>query len=176
MNLKCIVLSKSNSEDVIPYDILEKRLYCGHSVLSNSMRPHGLQHARLPRPSPSSGACWNSCPLSRWRYSVILSSVVHPLFSLPIEIFLSIRVVSNELTLCIRWPKYWASASASVLLMNIQDWVLQDDWFDLFAVQRTLKSLFQHHTFRKHNSLVLSLLYGPTLTSIYDYWKNHTFD
>ena len=50
------------------------------------------------------------------------------------------------------------------------------DWFDLLAVQGTLKSLLQHHKFKSISSLLLSLLYGPTLTSIHDYWKNHSFD
>ena len=69
----------------------------------------------------------------------------HPLL-LPHSIFLSIRVFSNESVLHIRWPK-GVSASASVLPMNIQDWFpLGMDWFDLLAVQGTLKSLLQHHS------------------------------
>ena len=71
----------------------------------------------------------------------------HPLLLLP-SVFPSIRVFSSESVLCIRWPKYGVSASASVLPMNIQDsfpleWT---DWLDLLAVQGTLKSLFQCHS------------------------------
>ena len=66
------------------------------------------------------------------------------------------------------------SASTSVLPLNIQDWFpLGMDWLDLLAVQGTLKSLIQHHN-SKHQ--FFSFLYSPTLTSICDYWKNHSFD
>ena len=75
------------------------------SVVSNSLWPHGLQHARLPCPSPTPGACSNSCPLSWWCYPTISSSVV--LLFLP-SIFPSIRVFSKESALHIRWPKYWS--------------------------------------------------------------------
>ena len=98
--------------------------------------------------------------------------------------FLSIRVFSNESALCIRWPEYW---SFSISLSNEYSELIsfRIDWFDLLAVQGTLKSLLQHHsldslkynaTVVQHNFLKVSLLYGPTLTSIHDYWKNHSFD
>ena len=113
------------------------------SVVSNSLQPHGLQHIRLPCPSPSPIACSNSCPLSRWCHPTISSSVV-PLF-LP-SIFPSIRVFSNELVLCIRWPKYW-SFSFSISPSNEYSGLIsfRIDWLDLLAVQGTLKSLLQHH-------------------------------
>ena len=67
------------------------------------------------------------------------------------------------------------SASTSVPPMNTQDWSpFRMDWLDLLAIQGTLKSLLQ--LLQSINSLALSLLYGPTLTSIHDYWRNHTFD
>ena len=77
--------------------------------------------------------------------------------------------------LCIRWPKYW-SFSFSFSPSNEYSGLIsfKIDWFDLLAVQGTLKSPLQHQ-FKSINSLVLSLLYGPTLTSILDYWKNHSF-
>ena len=74
------------------------------SVMSNSFRPHRLQHARLPSPSPTPGAYSNSCPLNRWCCPTISSSVVP--FSL--SNFPSIRVFSNESLHHIRWPKYWS--------------------------------------------------------------------
>ena len=83
------------------------------------------------------------------------------------SIFPSIRVFSSELLLCIRWPKY--SASALVLPMNIQGWLLfRIDWFDLLAVQGTLKPSPEAQ-FKSINSSLLSLLNGPTLTSVHDW-------
>ena len=67
------------------------------------------------------------------------------------------------------------SASASVLPMNIQDGFPLIDWLDLPEVQGTQES-FPTPQFKSINSLALSLLYGPTLTSVHDYWKNHSFD
>ena len=92
------------------------------------------------------------------------------------SIFPSIRVFSNESVLCIRWPKYW-SFSFSISPSNEYSGLIsfRINWFDLLAVQGTLKSLLQH-TVQSINSLALSFLYGPTVTSIHDYWKNHTFD
>ena len=89
------------------------------TVVSDYLQPHGLQHPRLPSPSPAPGACSNSCPLSQWCHPTISSC--HPLLLLP-SILPSIRVFSNESTLHIRWPSIRASASASVLPMNIQGW------------------------------------------------------
>ena len=78
-----------------------------HSVVSDSLWSHGLQHTGLPSPSPTPRAYSNSCPLSWWGHPTISSSVSHPLL-LPPSIFPSIRVFSNESVLRIRWPKYWA--------------------------------------------------------------------
>ena len=99
----------------------------------------------------------------------------HPLF-LP-AVFLSTRVFSNESALCIRWPKYW-SFSFSISPFNEYSGLIsfRIDWFDLLAVQGTLKGLLQHHSSKASNYSVLSFLYGPTLTSLHDYWKNHSFD
>ena len=83
----------------------------------------------------------------------------------------------NELVLCIRWPKYW-SFSFSISLSNEYSGLIsfRIDWLDLLAVQGTLKSLLQHHSSKAFSSSALSFLYSPTLTSIHDYWKNHSFD
>ena len=94
-----------------------------------------------------------------------------PLPLLP-SIFLSIRVFSNKLALHIRWPEYWIfSISPSNEYSGLMS--IRIDWFDLFAVQRTLKSLPDSQS-QSINSSVLSLLCGPALTSIHDYWKNIT--
>ena len=86
----------------------------------------------------------------------------------------SIRVFSSESVLCIKWPKYW-SFSFSISPSNEYSWLIsfRIEWSDLLAVQGTLRSLLQHHSI---NYLAFILLYGPTVTSIYDYWKNHSFD
>ena len=92
------------------------------------------------------------------------------------SIFPSIRVFSNELALCIRWPKYWSfsfSISPSSEYSRLISFRI--DWFALLAVQGTLKPS-PIPQFKGINSSVLSLLYGPTLTSIHDYWKNHSSD
>ena len=89
-----------------------------------------------------------------------------PLLLLP-SVFSNIRVFSNELVLCIRWPMYWSfSISPSSEYSGLISFRI--DWFDLFVVQETLKSLLQHQ-FESINSLALSLLYGPTLTSVNNY-------
>ena len=95
---------------------------------------------------------------------------------LPPSIFPSIRIFSNELVLCIRWPKY-CSFSFSISPSNEYSGLISFrlDWLDLLAVQGTLKSLLQHHS-SKASVLHCSAFYGPTLTSIHDYWKNDSFD
>ena len=109
--------------------------------------------------------------------SVIPSN--HLIFCLPLlltSIFPSIRVFSNESVLRIRWPKYWSfSLSTSPSSEHSGLMSFRIDWFDLLAVQRTHKSLLQHHSL-SINSSALSFLYSPTLTSIHKYGKNHSFD
>ena len=91
-----------------------------YSCLVNPM--DWLHHARPLCPPLSPGVCSNSCPLSQWCYLTISSSAAP--FSFCPQSFPSIRVFSKESALCIRWPKYGASASASVLPMNTQGWFL----------------------------------------------------
>ena len=91
------------------------------------------------------------------------------------SVFPSIRVFSNELALRIRWPKYWNfnfSISPSNEYLGFISFMI--DWLDLLAVQGMLKSLLQHHNSKNINSLVISFLYGPALTSVDDYWKNQS--
>ena len=94
---------------------------------------------------------------------------------LPPLIFPSIRVFSNESALCIKWPKYW-SFSFSISPYSKYSVLIpfRIAWFDLLAVQGTLK-FSPAPQLESINSSVLSLPYGPTLTSIHDYWKNHSF-
>ena len=116
--------------------------------MSDTLRPHGLQHARLVCPALSPGVCSNSCPLNQWCNHFILSL---PLLLLP-SIFPSIRVFSSELALHIRWPKYW-SFSFSISLSNEYSGLIsfRINWLDLLAVQGTLKRLLQCTTVRKHH-------------------------
>ena len=94
-----------------------------------------------------------------------------PAFNLP-----SIRVFSSMSVLCIRWPKYW-SFSFSIRPSSEYSGLIsfRIDWFNLLAVQGILKETSPTPQFKSISSSVLSFLYSPTLTSIYDYWKNHSF-
>ena len=113
--------------------------------MSDSLRPHGLQHARLPCPSPTSTAYSNSC-----RFESVMPSnhliLCCPIL-LPPSVFPSIRIFSSESLLCIRWPKYW-SFSFNISPSNEYSGLIffRMDWFDLLVIQGTLKSLFQHHS------------------------------
>ena len=98
-----------------------------------------------------------------------------PLLLLPSS-FPNVWVFSSELALHIRWPKYW-SCSFSISPSNGYSGLIsfRMDWFDLLAVQGTLKSS-PTPQFKSVNSSALSLLHSPPLTSIHDYWKNHSLD
>ena len=100
----------------------------------------------------------------------------HPLFLQP-SIFPRIRVFSNESVLHIRWPKYW-SFNFSISPSNKYSGLIsfRMDWLDLLVVQGTLKNLLQYHSSKASVFFMQSFLCSPTLTSIHDYWKNHSFD
>ena len=91
------------------------------------------------------------------------------------SIFPSIKVFSSESALRIRWPKYWSFSFNMSPSNEHLGLIFRMDWLDLLAVQRTLKSLLQQQ-FKSINSAALSFLYSPTLTSLYDHWKNHSLD
>ena len=133
------------------HTVLKFYLYVFHvyqltcSVVSDSLWPHGLQHTRFPCPSPNS---WSLLKLMSIK-SVMPSNhliLCHPLILLP-SIFPRIRFFSNESVLCIRWPKYW-SFSFRISPSNEYSGLIsfRMDWFDLLAVQETLKSLLQTNT------------------------------
>ena len=115
-----------------------------HSIVFDSLRPHGLQHARPPCLSPTPGVYSNSGPSSQWCHPTI--STCRPLLLLP-SIFPSIRVFSSESVRRIRWPKYW-SFSFNISPSNECSGPIsfRIDKLDLLAVQRTLKSRLQHHS------------------------------
>ena len=134
-----------------------------HSVVSDSLRPHGLQHAWLPYPSLTPGAYSNSCPPSWWCHPAISSSVVPS----PAPIPPSIRVFSNESVFHIKLPKYW-NFSFSISPSNEHPGLIsfRMDWLDLLAVRGTLKSLLQHHS-SKASILRCSAFFTVLLTSLY---------
>ena len=139
------------------------------SVVSNSLRPHGLQHARH---------VLHQLPELTQTHVHRVSDAIHLIFYRPLlllpSIFPSIRVFSNESVLPIRWPKYWSfifSISPSNEYSGLISFRI--DWLDLLAVQGNLGKTPQ---FESINSLALSLLYGPALTFIHDDWKDHSFD
>ena len=131
-----------------------------------TLQPHGLQ--QIP------GVHSNSCPLSGWCHPIISSSVV------PFSSHLQSLPASGSLQM----SQFFASggqsievsASASILPMNIQDWCPLG-WTGCISLQsKGLSRVFSHTTVQSINSSVLSLLHSPTLTSIHDSWKNHSFD
>ena len=118
------------------------------SVVSDSLWPHGLQHARLPSPSLIPGVYSNLCPLSQWCHPTISSSVVP--FSSHLQSFAASGSFPSSLkksVLHIRWPEYW-SISFSISPSNEYSGLtyFRMDWLDLFAVLGTLKSLLQPHS------------------------------
>ena len=142
--------------------------------MSNSLRCHGLQH------SQASLSITNSRRLLKLMATkLVLPSncliLCYPLL-LPPSIFPRIRVFSNESAFLIRWPKYW-SFSFSISPSSEYSRLIRMDWLDLPAVQGTLKSLLQHHSSKasihQHSAF---FFYSKMLTSIHDYWKNHSFN
>ena len=145
-----------------------------HSVMFDSLQPHGLQHSRLLCPSQTLGACSDLISIE----SVMPSNhliLCRPLF-LPPSVFLRIRVFSNESVLRIRSPKFWSfsfNISPSKEYSGLISFRMH--WLDLLAVQGTLKSILQYHS-SKASVLWCSALFIVQLTSIHDYGKNHSLD
>ena len=144
------------------------------SVRSDSLWPHGLQHARLLCPSPSPRVCTNSCLLSRWCHPTISSSVT-PLSSCP-----------QSFPAPGSFPVSWLFESgAKVLELQLQhqsfQWIFSTDFLYNWLLwspwcPRDSQESSPAPQFKSINSLALSFLYDPILTSIHDYWKNHSFD
>ena len=136
--------------------------------MSDSLWPHGLQHGRPPCPSPTPGVYSNSCSFE----SVMPSNhliLCRPLLLLP-SIFPSIRVFSNESTLHIKWPKHWSFSFSNSPSNKYSGLIFfRINWFDLPAVQRTLKSLLQHHSLKasilRHSAFFMVQLSHPYMTT-----------
>ena len=149
-------------------------LQFSHSVLSNSLWRHGLQHTRPPCPSPTPGAYSNSSPLSLWCHPTISSSVVT--FSSHLQSFPASGSFPMSQFFELGGPSIGVSALASDLPMKTQDW-FPLGWTGWISLQsRDSQESSPTPQFKSINSLALSFLYSPALTSIHDFWKNHTFD
>ena len=134
-----------------------------HSVVCDSLWPHGLQHTRFPCPIPTPRAYSNSCPSSWWYHPTISSSIV------PFSSCLQSFPASGSISMSPFFPSGGQSigASASVLPMNMQDWYPLG-WTGWVSLQsKGLSRVFSNTTVQRHQL---------TLTSILDYWKNHSFD
>ena len=142
-SLPCLIVFHSLSF----YDMKENE---SHSVVSHSLWPHGLQHARPPCPSPTPRAYSNLCPPNRWCHPIISSSVIpvsSHLQSCPASGSFPVgQVFSSESVLCSRWPKY-CSFSFSISLSSEYSGLIsfRMDWLDLLAIQGILKSLLQQN-------------------------------
>ena len=148
------------------------------SVMSDSLRPHGLQHISLPCPSPTPGPYSNSCPSSQWCHPTISSSIIP--FSSCLQSFLASGSFPMSQFFTSGSESIGVSASASMNILDfqwifrtdfLQDWLVWSPWSPRDSQESSLTTQF-----KSINSLVLSFLYSPTLTFIHDYWKNHSFD
>ena len=142
------------------------------SVVSDSLQPRGLQHARPPCPSPTPRACSNSRPLSQWCHSAISSSVA--LFSSCLQSSPASGSFPVSCLFTSGGKRIRASVSVSVLPVSTQDWFPLGLTGLISLLSKGLKSLLQHHS-SKASILWHSAFFMVRLTSIHDYWKNHSF-
>ena len=149
------------------------------SAVAQSLSRMGLFATPWTAARPASLSITNSWSLLKLMAIEWVMPSKHLILCLPLllpSIFLSIRVFSNESALDIKWPKYW-SFSFCISPSNEYSGLisLRIDWFDLLSVKDSQESS-PTPQFKSINSLALSFLYGPTLTSICNFWKNHGFD
>ena len=143
------------------------------SVVSESLQPHELQHARPPCPSPTPGIHPNQCPSSRWYHPTISFSVVP--FSFCPQSFPASGSFQMSQLFASGGQTIEVSASASVLPMNTQD-SSPLGWTGWISLQSKGFSRVFNTTVQKHQFSALSFLHSPTLTSIHDHWKSHSLD
>ena len=166
--------SKSPSLEgaLIQHSTFVNSVQFSHSVMSDSLRPRGQENDRLPCPSPTPRACSDSCPLSRWCHPTMSSSVV------PFSSCLQSCPASASFPV----SRFFASGDQSIEVSastSVLQWIFRTDflWDGLVGSPCGLRDTQESSaTVQKHHFLVLSFLYSPTLTSINDYWKNHSFD
>ena len=157
----------------------KESLHCGEQYHQFSSVTHSCltlgdpwaAACRSPCPSPTPGVYPNSCPLSQWCHLI----PCRPLLLLP-SIFPSIRVFSNESALYIRWSKYW-SFSFSISPSNEHPGLISLRWTGWISLQsKGLSRVSSNTTVQNHQFFGAQFLYSPTLTSIHDYWKDHSFE
>ena len=141
-----------------------------HSVMSDCLQLHGFRHARLFCPSPDPGACSNSCPSCWWYHPTISSSVIP--FSSCLPSFPGTGFFPMSQLFPSGGQSFGVSSSASVLPMNIQDWVPLGLTGLISLPSKGLSRLFFNTKVEKHPVFSTSFLYRPTITSIHDHWKN----
>ena len=159
----------------LPYAIDASSVQFSHSLVSDSLRPHELQHTRPPCLSWTPRVYSNSCPSSRWCHPAISSSVI-PFCSCPQSLPAS---GSFPLSQLFTWggQSIRVSASASVLPMNTQEIsLLQDGLIGSPCSPRDSQESSPTPQFKSINFSVLSFLHSPTVTPIHDHWKNHSLD
>ena len=143
------------------------------TVVFNSLGPHWLQIVRVQCPAPTPGACSNSCPSSQLCHPTFSSSVIpfsSCLQSFPAsESFPMSQFSSGGLSIKV-------SASASVLPITSQDWFPLGFTGFTSLLSKGFSRVFSNTTVQKHQFFDVQLFYSPTLTSIHDYWKKHSFD
>ena len=140
----------------------------------DSVQPHGLQHTRLPYPSPTPRACWSSSPSNPWCHPTISSSVIS--FSSGLHSLTASESFPMSQFFASGGQSTGVSATTSVLLVNNQDW-FPLGLTGLISLQvKGLQESSLPPQFKSINSSVLSFLYGLTISSIYGYWKNLRFD
>ena len=143
LSLVSISLQKSQSKYTIASSV---QFSC--SVMSDSLRPQGLQHARLPCPSPTPGACSNSCPSSQWCHATISSSAIP--FSSCLQSFPASGAFPMIQFLTSDGQSIGVSASTSVLPVNIQDW-FPLGWTDWISLQsKGFTRVFSNTAVQKH--------------------------
>ena len=164
-----LVHFRQSQEGLFVFKIHVLPWFCSAALLYHvHLWCNGLKHARLPCPLPSLRACSNSCPLSQWCHPTISSSVIP--FSSCLQYFPASGSFPTSRLVTAGGQRIGASASASVLPMNIQG------WFPLVwspCSPRKSQESSPTPQFKSINSSAVSFLYSPTLTSIHDHWKNH---
>ena len=169
-------MEKSKFRAFSETSLLLQNVFSSVQLLSHVrlFQPHVLQDARPPCPSSTPRAYPNSCPLSWWWHPTISSSVIT--FSSCLQSFPASGSFPMSQFFTSSDQRIGVSASASVLPMNIQNW-FPLGWTGWISLQsKGLSESSPAPQFKSINSLVLSFLYSPTLTSIHDHWKNHSFD
>ena len=145
-------------------------LFLSHSVMPDSLWLHGLQHTRFPCPSPSPGACSNSCPWSQWCHPTISSSVIpfsSCLQSFPSSGSFPMSQLPHQVDKVLELQFQHQSFQWIFRIYFLYDWLVWSPYCPRDSQESSPALQFENIS-----SLVLSLLYGPALTSVHDYWTH----